>query len=190
MENSFIKAARTGDLVRIHQLILQGANPDADLEGIRPLAAAALAGHVAIVELLLSQGAQLNRTDQFGNTPLMEAALAGHREVVQLLLKRGAEIEARNIDGETALLRACMWGHTDVVELLWRVGARLNTPDKDGNTPLAWLYDKVIPNWWNCFWNWMLRSTRGVRTTGLRSLLRLPPGIKRLRKFFSIGESK
>lgn len=45
-----------------------------------------------MLELLLSQGVDVNERDQASYTALMHAAQQGHKEVVALLLHRGAAI--------------------------------------------------------------------------------------------------
>ncbi len=110
MQDQLIKAARIGNLARVRDLIARGADVNADSNGIRPLTASALAGHLAIVEFMLESGADVNQKDAAGNTALMEASLRGHGDVVRLLLNGGAAVNLANSEGETALLRACLWG--------------------------------------------------------------------------------
>lgn len=50
---------------------------------------AALLGHVAICELLLDSGADVNAVAVDGNTALHKAAQGGHAAIAQLLLARG-----------------------------------------------------------------------------------------------------
>lgn len=70
--------------------------------GETPLSIAGAEGHVALVELLLSHGADARRT---GGTdcapkPLLAATLAGQRQVVQLLLDRGGvDVDDRSSNG-------------------------------------------------------------------------------------------
>ncbi|CAD7701400.1 unnamed protein product, partial [Ostreobium quekettii] len=50
----------------------------------------------AIVELLLSRGAQVDSVDKDGDTPLSGAIFQGHPSTVELLLKGGATMDRQN----------------------------------------------------------------------------------------------
>ena len=92
---------------------------------------AAEAGHVAVVELLLDQGARVEpgdtcavdtrAGDTCGLTPLEVAARAGHLGVVQLLAGRGA-----GLDTATPTELAVVRGHAQVV--CWLLGAGAGEP--------------------------------------------------------------
>jgi ankyrin repeat protein len=58
-----------------------------------PLIVAAMAGHAAVIAVLLKAGAKMNRTTTGGYTPLFTAAQEGHRADVSVLVKAGAEID-------------------------------------------------------------------------------------------------
>ena len=107
-----------------------------------PLSAAARAGSVEIVRLLLTLdgvSADQATTDE-GRTPLLMASGAGMEEVVKLLLAEdGVDVNrAKTDNGCTALFMACQEGYTEVVKLLLgQSGVEVNkaTTD-DGQTPL------------------------------------------------------
>ncbi|KAL5331136.1 hypothetical protein ACEPPN_000665 [Leptodophora sp. 'Broadleaf-Isolate-01'] len=99
---------------------------------------AAYFGILAVVRLLLEQGAELEAKDSFGRTPLSRAAENGHEAVVRLLLEQGAELEAKDSRFKlTPLSRAAGNGHEAVVRLLLEQGAELETKDSFGRTPLS-----------------------------------------------------
>jgi ankyrin repeat protein len=86
----------------ISGLLAAGADPNAsvpaqdprtgELGRATPLAAAAAAGCVGAVRLLLSAGANLElAAGDDGDTPLMHAARYGRPEVLRLLLDAGAD---------------------------------------------------------------------------------------------------
>ena len=68
---------------------------------------AARSGHVAVCQMLLRHGADVNiQTRAGGATPLHRAAYCGHHQVVQLLLDRKAEVLRIDADGQTATHKA------------------------------------------------------------------------------------
>lgn len=84
-----------------------------------PLSCAIKFGHVAIVQLLLHKGVDINLQDKQGETPLVLAAENGHVAIVQLLLHEGADINLTDgYNGRTPLSYAAENGHKAVVQLL------------------------------------------------------------------------
>ncbi|KOR31084.1 hypothetical protein TI04_02620, partial [Achromatium sp. WMS2] len=102
-------------------LIHAGAKLDA-----LPLAIAAEAGHLDIVQLLIDKKADINATDRVGFTPLHMAAQKGHRDVAQFLLEHGANVDIRNHAGSTPDDIAHLHGHPDLVKLI--AGYRVQKP--------------------------------------------------------------
>ncbi|PQE15529.1 ankyrin repeat protein [Rutstroemia sp. NJR-2017a WRK4] len=105
----------------------------------RPIVIAAASGHVAIVKLLIENGAELeSRDSEFNSTPMLWAAWNGHDEVVKLLLVHGAEPESRNSFGSTPLCLATRNGHLAVIRILLESGVDPNASDDDGRTSLSY----------------------------------------------------
>ncbi len=75
-------------------------------------------GADALVEILLSAGADVNARDETGQTPLMLAAAEGHTETVTALLDAGADVHAKDNDGKTASLLAGEKGHAEIQQIL------------------------------------------------------------------------
>lgn len=90
----------------------------ADDDGKMALHRACYWGHVALVEILIQYGADINRKDVQDNTPLYYAAYNGHKDVVVLLLSKNAVANNKNVEGKTPLDAATAWGHKGVVDLL------------------------------------------------------------------------
>ncbi|KAF4916527.1 Ankyrin repeat and KH domain-containing protein mask [Colletotrichum fructicola] len=84
-------------------------------------------GHVEVVKLLLSHGADTHsRKNEFCHHPaLVGAAERGHREVVELLLDNGADINICD-EYDDALSAASMNGFLETVEVLLKRGADVN----------------------------------------------------------------
>jgi len=100
-------ACRAGlaDVVKV--LIEAGADAEAvgGGGGARPLHLAALGDHSKVVEVLLANGAQVDRVDQgpIGGSPLIFAANAGAHHVIDALLSAGASVSATSRDGRNLL---------------------------------------------------------------------------------------
>ncbi len=98
-------------------------------------------GRDAVIEFLLTHGADLRAQADTGQSPLHWAVIGRQIETIKLLLRHGASLEAKNIYDGTALGQA-LWSaensndDTDrlqVVEILLEAGARI----EDGT--LGWL---------------------------------------------------
>lgn len=83
-----------------------------------PIQSAATAGHVKIVILLLSHGADPNLRDQDGCTPLHAAAQNGDTEMIRSLLFNGADLTISNKNKKMPIDLASETGHTEVVAVL------------------------------------------------------------------------
>lgn len=65
------------------------------IDGAPPLWCAAAAGHMDIVKLLISHGAEVNTITRTNSTPLRAACFDGHLEIVKYLVQHGADIEVK-----------------------------------------------------------------------------------------------
>ncbi|KAG9398919.1 hypothetical protein AC1031_014003 [Aphanomyces cochlioides] len=101
-----------------------------------PLYVASRAGHLDVVNELLTQGASVNVRNEYGQTPLYEASLQGHSDVVKELLARGASVDTTDEFGRTPLFVAVWKGHLGVVKELLTQYASVDTKYDDGRTPL------------------------------------------------------
>lgn len=81
---------------------------------------ATIGGIVALVQLLLEAGADINEGLRPDNRPLSNACKQGNVEMVQFLLSEGADPRA---DESWALRTACMCERFDVALLLLNAGA-------------------------------------------------------------------
>lgn len=86
---------------------------------------AAKGGSIAVVQLLLAKGADLNSENEIHGGTLQAAAYAGHTEVVQLLLDSGADIDAHRGPWGSALEAAVLGYQLDVVQLLLKRNANV-----------------------------------------------------------------
>ena len=102
----------------------------------------------ALVELLLSRGADVNERDNDQATPFLLASLCLKPEIAEKLLQNGADVNAVNIHGQNALHLVSQSPHPDYQEsgrLLLEAGVDLNGRDNDGRIPLhlAGFYGQV-----------------------------------------------
>lgn len=102
---------------------------------------AAAEGNLAIVELLLSLGAEPDRTDAGGHTPLYcvanECQTQGGANVVRALVQAGASVDAHDgVKHCTALHMAARRGNIEVAGALLDCGAGIEMRDSLGETPL------------------------------------------------------
>jgi len=114
-------AAQKGDVELAKVLLYASANVRATtrIGGYTPLLIASRNGDAAMIDTLLTGGADANNATTNGTTALMLASAAGKVDAVKLLLAKGADVNAKeNVKGETALTFAAAFGRTDVVREL------------------------------------------------------------------------
>uniref|UniRef100_A0A2R8ZUZ0 Ankyrin repeat and kinase domain containing 1 n=1 Tax=Pan paniscus TaxID=9597 RepID=A0A2R8ZUZ0_PANPA len=104
--------------------------------GQDPLHVAAYFGHVSLVKLLTSQGAELDAQQRNLRTPLHLAVERGKVRAIQHLLKSGAVPDALDQSGYGPLHTAAARGKYLICKMLLRYGASLELPTHQGWTPL------------------------------------------------------
>jgi ankyrin repeat protein/uncharacterized caspase-like protein len=104
--------------------------------------------NVAFANLLILKGANLNLTNNKGNTALHLALNIEEKDFNPLytfpqnishsifLIKNGSKLNIRNNKGRTALFLALYSGKRELLNLLISEGAKVNMSDKKGQTPL------------------------------------------------------
>ena len=99
--------------------------------GTTALIRASSSGHVDLVKLLMSRGADPKKANWYG-TALHCAAEAGQCESIRCLLDSGMDIELRDTFGRTPLHCASDQRHRLATDLLLRMGADPNARDDRG----------------------------------------------------------
>ena len=135
-------AVEKGNLIGVQAELGKGVDVNAKREnGSTPLHGAAEGGHEEIVELLITEGADLHATTISmmgggGWIPLHSAARQGHRGIVELLIEAGTDVNTRDSVGKSTLHDAALVGHKGIVKLLIKKGADLNAKSGYYGTPL------------------------------------------------------
>src|SRR5699024_464078 len=89
------------------------------------------------LNILLAEGANIDKTDQNGNTPLMVAAKVGNHRILDIILSHNPNINKHNKGGKTALIIAAETGQLSVVEKLLAHNDETSIKDHDNNTALT-----------------------------------------------------
>ena len=87
-------------------------------------------GHRHILQLLLTAGADPNRSDDWGNTALLYATRQGNDDIIKDLIAAGALIEHRSKSGDNALSVAVNRGTSEVTKILVENGASITARGK------------------------------------------------------------
>jgi len=155
-EGSAIWWAVGGDKQSIVQLLID-AGADPNLKSTRPadpqnprvtlLASATVTNDLAMIDLLLAHGANINGRGEDGTRPLMVAVWSAKEETVLYLLEKGADPNAVDDLGQTALMLAAEFAKPPALQSLLERGAKMELKDKKGLTALMWAcHEGVLPN--------------------------------------------
>jgi uncharacterized protein len=161
---NIFNACIKGDIVSVRKNIEKGVNINTlNRDGHSPLHLAAGNEHIALMEYLISQGADINISADKNLSPIEYACVRNKYEAVELLVANGgnlksdvckyaagmnhidllkylidigADIDFKDYEGRTALHWAAQEGFYDVVEILINKGALLDIEDESEQTPL------------------------------------------------------
>ncbi|XP_014284779.1 poly [ADP-ribose] polymerase tankyrase isoform X1 [Halyomorpha halys] len=136
LENKLLEASKSGDLDQVQRLLTSYPHivncRDLDGRHSTPLHFAAGYNRVAVVEYLLSHGADVHSKDKGGLVPLHNACSYGHYEVTEMLVKHGANVNVADLWKFTPLHEAAAKGKYDIVRLLLQHGADPTKKNRDG----------------------------------------------------------
>ncbi|KAF5636893.1 ankyrin protein [Fusarium sp. NRRL 25303] len=89
-----------------------------------------------VLEVLLQSGANVNISDERGESPLHHASVSGFIDIAEILIQKSAGLDIKSVAGETPLHCASRNGHLRVTQLLVQHGADVASKDNHGRTPL------------------------------------------------------
>lgn len=145
-ELTIFEAASIADIETISKIIIQ--NPELtnsfSTDGFTPLGLASFFGHIDIVKLLISKGANPNiaANNEFKIVPIHSACAISNYDITDILLKNGANVNAKQMQGVTPLHSAAHNGQTKLAKLLIQSGADVNAKMDNGQTPLCMAEEK------------------------------------------------
>lgn len=142
-----VKAAYNGWQKVAAYLLDHGAdvNQPADVHWIKdleyagassPLMAAVAAGNKAMVQFLISRGAEVNCRSKANRMPLNIAVQKGYLAVTELLLTNHADVNAKAFENLTPLMAAVDGSQIKLVPMMLSAGAEVNATDIHGETAL------------------------------------------------------
>lgn len=138
-----IQASKLGKCDILEYLLVAGAeiNGEGDTDGQTALHAAAEEGYLDCVELLISKGADINKTNCDGQSPLQIACLENRFNVGERLLRQGCDVNIRDkAFRETALMICIRMRNEKMAMLILRCGTNhhYDAIGPDGKTALMY----------------------------------------------------
>ncbi|XP_071114819.1 uncharacterized protein [Haliotis cracherodii] len=97
---------------------------------------AASTGKTEAVEMLLTEGANINQKTSLGQTALLLSSVEGHISLANFLLEKGADINITDTQGCCPLHSASAHGQLSIVQQLLEKGANINCCDSIGSTAI------------------------------------------------------
>lgn len=107
-------------------------------DGITPLDIASYNNFEDIVELLISNGADLNLQDNNGYSPLLYAIENYSYETVELLVNNGANLNSKTVNRITPLMKIAYLGQDSLFDLLIKYKIDIDAVDKNGLSALTY----------------------------------------------------
>ena len=137
-----LEALKNNKIYEAIDLVNKGANLNYQEIGTKlcPIHLAAKRRDSHIMEILLWNGADLNKSDKYGYTAVHIAAMQGNLEIIKMLAEDGADLNKRDILGQTALYYSVSGCHHGVTNYLYiNAVDDLNVKANNGDTPAHYL---------------------------------------------------
>ncbi|CAH1783918.1 unnamed protein product [Owenia fusiformis] len=101
-----------------------------------PVHYAVTGNNLACLEMLLNAGAEVNRSDAFGNTACHYAAEDGSCDILDYLILRAACIDIPDMTNKTPLMKAVQTGQIQSVKTLVKAKCHVNARNMNGDIAL------------------------------------------------------
>ena len=105
--------------------------------------------NVAILQLLIEAGANVNQKNRYGDTPLMWHTLRDSLQCISALIEAGADVNATNKRRQTALMFSVTRNDNEfslmAVQVLLSKGAKINILDTSGRNALTPKIARLVP---------------------------------------------
>src|SRR5574343_328240 len=117
-EAALARAAWRGQLEAVKWLIHRGARINAPARQWSALHYAVFAGHAAVADYLMEQGADINARSTNGSSVLMMAVYEGHPDLARKLIEKGADRTPKNDWGDGALEWAMRQNRLEIARMV------------------------------------------------------------------------
>ncbi|XP_056613801.1 LOW QUALITY PROTEIN: ankyrin repeat domain-containing protein 24 [Triplophysa dalaica] len=138
IDDRLLQAVEQNDPEKVGMLLVKkGLCPSKlDVEGRSAFHLCASRGRLDCLEVILSQGVDINVTDGTGFNALHLAAKNGQPDCLKRLLQERMLVDSTDSFGRTSLHHAAVSGCLSCSEILWDFKANLDAQDGDGSSPL------------------------------------------------------
>ena len=149
-DNELIRTCEQGDILQARWLAVRGVDLHAHFKQgsyseFTAIHVAAIHGHINVVKVLLSFGANIEgETASECRRPLHLAALTGQVSMAKFLIREGAQLDAKTQHGMQPIHDAAWSGSVEILDALTEAGAQVDCLDSFGHQPLHWA--AVTPN--------------------------------------------
>jgi len=133
-----LSGTAAGHFEIVKMLIAAGADKNArlNLDNANALLVAGFSGNNVLIEYFLSQGFDINSTNNENEGLLHYAAFGTNIELIERLINNGVDVNAKSTKNVVPLHYAALGCQLEVVTYLLNSGADVNIADDEGETPL------------------------------------------------------